>query len=226
MNIVVRKPRWQSSCPHSDPSRTQKSYFPPEPRTMKDRGYLLVEPDQYFPNQFNNYNLQSRHYFPGPVVDDWSRDSGRLEETFYIEMAIFIDHELFKIMQENFPVDTEEHIIQVVLAMINAVKFYWLANVHNSKCSSLFQVQLLYNDETLGVDVQFLIKRLEILQTDPPELQRSYNIDRYLASFCKVKKREWEKQNRYYFSFEFKDDTKLIANSKKNTLQQHCAMQT
>ena len=83
-----------------------------------------MEPDQYFPNQFNNYNLQSRHYFPGPVVDDWSRDSGRLEETFYIEMAIFIDHELFKIMQENFPVDTEEHIIQVVLAMINAVKFH------------------------------------------------------------------------------------------------------
>ena len=124
MNIVDRRPRWQSSCPHSHPSRTQKSYFPPEPRTMKDRGYLLVEPDQYFPNQFNNYNLQSRHYFPGPVVDDWSRDSGRLEETFYIEMAIFIDHELFKIMQENFPVDTEEHIIQVVLAMINAVKFY------------------------------------------------------------------------------------------------------
>ena len=49
-----------------------------------------------------------------------------------------------------------------------------------------FQVQLLYNDENLDVDVQFLIKRLEILQTDPPNLERSYNIDKYLASFCKV----------------------------------------
>ena len=70
-------------------------------------------------------------------------------------------------MEENFPEDTEENIIQVVLAMINAV-------------------QLLYNDDSLDVDIQFLIKRLEILQTDPPKLERSYNIDRYLASFCKV----------------------------------------
>ena len=45
----------------------------------------------------------------------------------------------------------------------------------------------MYNDENLDVDVQFLIKRLEILQTDPPNLERSYNIDKYLASFCKVK---------------------------------------
>ena len=52
----------------------------------------------------------------------------------------------------------------------------------------------MYNDETLGVDVQFLIKRLEILQTDPPELERSYNIDQYLASFCKVEYEMKEKQ--------------------------------
>ena len=48
-------------------------------------------------------------------------------------------------------------------------------------------MQLLYNDENLDVEIQFLIKRLEILQTDPPNLERSYNIDKYLASFCKVK---------------------------------------
>ena len=50
----------------------------------------------------------------------------------------------------------------------------------------IYQVQLLYSDENLDADVQFLIKRLEILQTDPPQLKRSFNIDEYLASFCKV----------------------------------------
>jgi hypothetical protein len=49
-----------------------------------------------------------------------------------------------------------------------------------------FQVQLLYNDDSLGANIEFLIKRLEILQTDPPNLERSYNIDRYLSSFCRV----------------------------------------
>ena len=85
-----------------------------------------------------------------------------------LTLFVFIDRDLYKLMEENFPEDTEENIIQVVLAMINAV-------------------QLLYNDDSLDVDIQFLIKRLEILQTDPPKLERSYNIDRYLASFCKVK---------------------------------------
>ena len=50
-------------------------------------------------------------------------------------------------------------------------------------------VQLLYNDVSLEAEVEFLIKRLEILQTDPPGLDRSYNIDRYLSSFCKVSHR-------------------------------------
>ena len=50
----------------------------------------------------------------------------------------------------------------------------------------LYQVQLLYNDSSLGVNIEFLIKRLEILQSDPPNLDRSYNIDRYLSSFCRV----------------------------------------
>ena len=85
-----------------------------------------MEPDQYFPNQFYNFNIKSRAaYFPssdGNKLDAWAnRASGIIKEKFFIEMAIFIDRELFKIMQENFPVDTEEHIIQVVIAMINAV---------------------------------------------------------------------------------------------------------
>ena len=51
------------------------------------------------------------------------RRTGNLAGKYFIELAIFIDRDLFKIMAENFPLDTEEHIIQVVLAMINAVRF-------------------------------------------------------------------------------------------------------
>ena len=81
----------------------------------------------------------------------------------------------------------------------------------SSEVKTFLQVQLLYSDPSLGARVEFLIKRLEILQvnmpmpmpmridaesqsaenirlfqTDPRSLSRSYNIDRYLASFCAV----------------------------------------
>ena len=57
------------------------------------------------------------------ATDGWIRRTGKLAGRYFIELAIFIDRDLFKIMAENFPLDTEEHIIQVVLAMINAVRF-------------------------------------------------------------------------------------------------------
>lgn len=57
------------------------------------------------------------------ATDGWMKRTGKLAGRYFIELAIFIDRDLFKIMAENFPLDTEEHIIQVVLAMINAVKF-------------------------------------------------------------------------------------------------------
>ena len=57
------------------------------------------------------------------ATDGWMRRTGKLAGRYFIELAIFIDRDLFKIMAENFPLDTEEHIIQVVLAMINAVMF-------------------------------------------------------------------------------------------------------
>ena len=132
-----------------------------------------MEPDNYFPNEIeNNFYLKSRNYFPGTAdtsTENWMKRIGKLDGEYFIELAIFIDRDLFKLMEENFPEDTDEHVIQVVLAMINAV-------------------QLLYSDPTLGAKVEFLIKRLEILQTDPRDLARSYNIDRYLASFC-----EWQR---------------------------------
>ena len=127
--FVFRKPRWRSSCPHDKKSfdRREKSYFPQrEPMSS----YLLMDSEQSYPNDIggeNGFSLKSRNYFPSEIetlsaTDGWMRRNGKLAGKYFIELAIFIDRDLFKIMAENFPVDTEEHIIQVVLAMINAVK--------------------------------------------------------------------------------------------------------
>ena len=131
-NIIktFRKPRWRSSCPHNKKSfdRGEKSYFP---RRGDLKSYLLVDSEKYFPNDIageNGFSLKSRNYFPSDMdtlsaTDGWMRRTGKLAGRYFIELAIFIDRDLFKIMAENFPLDTEEHIIQVVLAMINAVSF-------------------------------------------------------------------------------------------------------
>lgn len=52
------------------------------------------------------------------------------------------------------------------------------------------QVQLLYNDDSLEFKISFVLKRLEILHTDSPQLQRSHDIDRYLNSFCTWQEKE------------------------------------
>ncbi|XP_049778621.1 A disintegrin and metalloproteinase with thrombospondin motifs adt-1-like [Schistocerca cancellata] len=83
----------------------------------------------------------------------------------HVETAVFIDRDLFQHMTHNFPSDTEHELVRVVLAMINAV-------------------QLLYHDPSLGRHVNFVLKRLEILHTDPPGLHRHHNIDTFLSSFC------------------------------------------
>ncbi|XP_045112507.1 A disintegrin and metalloproteinase with thrombospondin motifs adt-2-like [Portunus trituberculatus] len=83
----------------------------------------------------------------------------------YVETSVFVDRDLYRHMLENFPKDTEEQVLKVVLAMVNAV-------------------QLLYNDESLGYHVKFVLKRLEILYTDPPGLYRPYDIDQFLTNFC------------------------------------------
>lgn len=87
-------------------------------------------------------------------------------EILYIETAIFVDSDLFRHMAKNFPRDTGSHLIRVVLAMINGV-------------------QLLYHHPSLGRRVNFVLKRLEILEKDPPDLRRSSDIDIYLSNFCK-----------------------------------------
>nr|CAD7427841.1 unnamed protein product [Timema monikensis] len=83
----------------------------------------------------------------------------------YVETAVFVDKDLFRHMGLNFPTDTERELVRVVLAMINAV-------------------QLLYHDPSLGRQVNFVLKRVEILHADPASLQRPHDIDRFLSSFC------------------------------------------
>lgn len=38
-----------------------------------------------------------------------------------METAVFVDQDLLRVMKTNFPKDTEEQVIKVVLAMVNAV---------------------------------------------------------------------------------------------------------
>ncbi|XP_030381356.1 A disintegrin and metalloproteinase with thrombospondin motifs 16 [Scaptodrosophila lebanonensis] len=83
----------------------------------------------------------------------------------HIETAIFVDSDLYRHMEKNFPKDTESQLIRFVLAMINGV-------------------QLLYHHPTLGRRINFVLKRLEIFRKDPPDLRRSSDIDQYLSNFC------------------------------------------
>ncbi|KAK6643512.1 hypothetical protein RUM43_005022 [Polyplax serrata] len=105
------------------------------------------------------------------------RRSFGLKKEVKVETAIFVDRDLYRHMLNNFPENTERNLYRFVLAMINAV-------------------QLLYNDDSLEFKVTFLLKRLEILHADPPKLQRSHDIDRYLSNFCAWQEKEnlsWEK---------------------------------
>lgn len=73
-------------------------------------------------------------------------------------------------MAKNFPKNTEMQLIRFVLAMVNGV-------------------QLLYHHPSLGRKINFILKRLEILYSDPKELRRSSDIDVFLNSFC-----SWQKK--------------------------------
>ncbi|KAK7595026.1 hypothetical protein V9T40_001459 [Parthenolecanium corni] len=83
----------------------------------------------------------------------------------YVETAVFVDKDLYNHMITTFPVNTEKELIRFVLALINAV-------------------HLLYHDPSLGWVINFVLKRLEILHTDPVGLNRVHDIDKFLNSFC------------------------------------------
>lgn len=83
----------------------------------------------------------------------------------HIETAIFVDRDLYRHMEKNYPQNTESKLIRFVLAMVNGV-------------------QLLYHHPSLGHKINFVLKRLEILYSDPKDLRRSSDIDIFLNSFC------------------------------------------
>lgn len=88
-----------------------------------------------------------------------------MPRVLHIETAVFVDKDLYRHMMKNYATDTEAKLIRFVLAMINGV-------------------QLLYHHPSLGHEINFVLKRLEILHNDPKGLQRSSDIDVFLNSFC------------------------------------------
>ncbi|XP_067632659.1 uncharacterized protein stl [Eurosta solidaginis] len=111
--------------------------------------------------QQHNFHRRRRYITSG---------NSKIPQDLFIETAIFVDRDLFKHMSKNFPDNTESQMMRFVLAMINAV-------------------QLLYHDRSLGRRINFVLKRLEILYVDPPNLRRSDDIDTYLSNFC-----EWQQR--------------------------------
>lgn len=121
----------------------------------------LFEPDMKRYDSDMNENRYSSYvprYRP-------KRQTTSIPNVLHIETAIFVDKDLFRHMRKNFPTNTESHLIRFVLAMINGV-------------------QLLYHHPSLGKQVNFILKRLEILHTEPKDLRRASDIDVYLNSFC------------------------------------------
>lgn len=49
-----------------------------------------------------------------------------LGKDLYVEISVFVDRDLYRHMLDNFPDDTEEQVLRVVLAMVNAVSAEWL----------------------------------------------------------------------------------------------------
>ncbi|EFX89976.1 hypothetical protein DAPPUDRAFT_309664 [Daphnia pulex] len=112
------------------------------------------------------------------------------ESGITIETAVFVDAFLYSHMaRTNFPDDTEQEMTHFVLAMINAV-------------------QLLYQDDSLGREIDFQVQRLEMWTRQPLDLlpilavsssgtttampgkQGIHDIDRYLNRFCHWQNRE------------------------------------
>ncbi|XP_065367757.1 A disintegrin and metalloproteinase with thrombospondin motifs 16 [Calliphora vicina] len=114
----------------------------------------------------HKYREESQHSKRNKRYINSASQYSNVPDILHIETAIFVDIDLYKHMAKNFPKDTSSHLIRFVLAMINGV-------------------QLLYNHPSLGKRVNFVLKRLEILEKDPPELRRSSDIDIYLSNFCK-----------------------------------------
>lgn len=109
----------------------------------------------------NNNVLRNKRYIHQPK----NNPPHVVPNILHIETAIFVDSELFRHMSKNYPKNTESYLIRFVLAMINGV-------------------QILYHHPSLGRPINFILKRLEVLHSNPTDLRRSSDIDIYLNSFC------------------------------------------
>lgn len=137
-------------------SKSENQVFEPEMSR-----YVYRPPSEPTPTYVTRYNAS---YQPRYRPKRQSTQSS-IPNVLHIETAIFVDKDLFRHMRKNFPANTESHLIRFVLAMINGV-------------------QLLYHHPSLGKQVNFILKRLEILHTEPKDLRRASDIDVYLNSFC------------------------------------------
>lgn len=54
-------------------------------------------------------------------TDDRNEGVDEDSRTLYIETSVFVDQDLYRHMLGNFPSDTKDHVLKVVLAMVNAV---------------------------------------------------------------------------------------------------------
>ena len=78
------------------------------------------------------------------------------------------DFILFQALAKTFPENTDDHVVNVVTAMMNAV-------------------QILFDDEALGHRITLVIKRLEVLKhQNPKDLPPIDDIEKMLDRFCKV----------------------------------------
>ena len=74
----------------------------------------------------------------------------------------------YQALKKTFPENTDEHVVNVVTAMMNAV-------------------QILFDDQALGHKVTLVIKRLEVLKDqNPKDLLSNDDIEKMLDGFCKV----------------------------------------
>lgn len=130
--------------------------------------YTHLNNDTMFEPDMNRYTQDEssrirRFVTTSPLI------TNEIEDELFIETAIFVDRDLYRHMEKNYPKNTESNLIRFVLAMVNGV-------------------QLLYHHPSLGHKINFVLKRLEILYTDPKDLRRSSDIDIFLNNFC-----SWQK---------------------------------
>ncbi|TMW42707.1 hypothetical protein DOY81_012213 [Sarcophaga bullata] len=120
---------------------------------------LRFKPRHHHPSQHHLHHSRKHHL--GKRNKRYIHSASQytsIPDVLYIETAIFVDIDLYKHMAKNFPKNTSSHLIRFVLAMINGVQLFIIIHLWVKR-------------------VNFVLKRLEILEKDPPELRRSSDID-------------------------------------------------